>query len=323
MILKAIQVKEYGGPEVLDLVDLDVPEPSLGQVRVEIRAAGVNYIDTYHRTGFYPLDLPFVPGQEAAGYVHAVGDGVEELKEGDRVAYAPQTGSYAQYRVLQADRVVKLPDTVSFELGAAVMLQGMTAHYLAYDTVPLRKGDTVLIHAAAGGVGLLLVQIARRLGARVIGTAGSEEKAERARKRGASEMIIYTEKDFLEEVMRLTDGEGVDVVYDSVGRTTIDKSLECLRVRGTLVSFGQSSGAVPPFELRKLSKRSLYLTRPTLGQYIEKRADLRRRTNDLFRWISEQKLDVRIDSTFPLEKAADAHRKLESRESSGKILLCL
>jgi NADPH:quinone reductase len=321
--LKAIQVKEYGGPEVLNLVDLDAPEPSLGQVRVEIRAAGVNYIDTYHRTGFYPLDLPFIPGQEAAGFVHAVGDGVEEVKEGDRVAYAPHTGSYAQYRVIAADRVVKLPDTVSFELGAAVMLQGMTAHYLAYDTVPLRKGDTVLIHAAAGGVGLLLVQIARRLGARVIGTAGSEEKAERARKRGASEMIIYTEQDFLEEVMRLTDGEGVDVVYDSVGKTTIERSLECLRVRGTLVSFGQSSGAVPPFELRKLSKRSLYLTRPTLGQYIEKRADLRRRTNDLFRWISEQKLDVRIDSTFPLEKAADAHRKLESRESSGKILLCL
>ncbi len=320
--MKAIQVKEYGGPEVLELADVEVPEPTLGQVRVEIRAAGVNYIDTYHRTGLYPLDLPFIPGQEAAGFVHAVGDGVDDLKVGDRVAYASVTGSYAQYRVMPAAQLVKIPDHFSFELAAAVMLQGMTAHYLVHDTVSIDSGDTILAHAAAGGVGLLLVQMAKMKGARVIGTAGSAEKVERARAAGADEMIEYTSDDFLDAVMEMTDGEGVDVVYDSVGQTTFDKSLECLRPRGTMVSFGQSSGPVPPFDIRRLSKKSLNLTRPKLGDYTQNRNELARRANDLVNWIDNQKLDVRIDSTFPLEKAADAHRRIESRQSSGKILLC-
>ena len=320
--MKAIQVKEHGGPEVLELVDLEVPEPTLGQVRVEIRAAGVNYIDTYHRTGLYPLDLPFIPGQEAAGFVHALGDGVDDLKIGDRVAYASVTGSYAQYRVMPATQLVKIPDHFSFELAAAVMLQGMTAHYLVHDTVSIGSGDTILAHAAAGGVGLLLVQMAKMKGARVIGTAGSAEKVERAKAAGADEMIEYTTDDFLDGVMEMTDGEGVDVVYDSVGQTTFDKSLECLRPRGTMVSFGQSSGPVPPFDIRRLSKKSLNLTRPKLGDYTQNRNELVRRANDLVNWIDNQKLDVRIDSTFPLEKAADAHRRIESRQSSGKILLC-
>lgn len=320
--MKAILVSEYGGPEVLELVELDVPEPASGQVRVEIRAAGVNFIDTYHRSGFYPLDLPFIPGQEASGYVHALGDGVEDLKVGDRVAYAPSTGSYAQYRVIPATRLVRIPDHFSFELAAAIMLQGMTAHYLVNDTVALGHGDTILVHAAAGGVGLLLVQMAKMKGARVIGTAGSPEKIDRARAAGADDMILYTEDDFLDEVMELTDGIGVDVVYDGVGRSTFDRSLESLRSRGTMVTFGQSSGPIPPLELRRLSSRSLHLTRPTLGHYIDDRNELVERANDLIRWIDERKLDVRIDSTFPLEKAADAHRRIESRESSGKILLC-
>lgn len=320
--MKAIQVTQYGGPEVLEPVELDVPEPAPGQVRVEIRAAGVNFIDTYHRTGLYPLELPFVPGQEGAGLVHAVGDGVADLKPGDRVAYASVTGSYAQYRVIPASLLVKIPDHFSFELAAAMMLQGMTAHYLAHDTVRIGRGDTVLVHAAAGGVGLLLVQIAKMQGARVIGTAGSEEKIDRAGKAGADHMIPYREKNFLDEVLDLTDGDGVDVVYDSVGESTFERSLECLRTRGTMVSFGQSSGPVPPFDPRVLSKKSLYLTRPKLGDYIQDRNELVGRVNDLVRWVDERKLDVRIDSTFPLEKAADAHRRIESRESSGKILLC-
>ncbi|MDX1584302.1 MAG: quinone oxidoreductase, partial [Thermoanaerobaculia bacterium] len=307
---------------VLELNDLDVPEPATGQVRVEIRAAGVNFIDTYHRTGLYPVDLPYVPGQEAAGFVHAVGDGVEDFKVGDRVVYQAPGGSYAQYRVVTASRLVKVPEHFSFELAAAMMLQGMTAHYLVHDTVGVGRGDTILAHAAAGGVGLLLVQMAKMKGARVIGTAGSQEKIERARSIGADEMILYTESDFLEEVMALTDGEGVDVVYDSVGQSTFDKSLECLRTRGTIVSFGQSSGPVPPFEIRRLSKKSLHLTRPTLTHYTEDRNELVGRVQDLIRWIDEQKLDVKIDSTFPLENAASAHERIESRESSGKILLC-
>lgn len=320
--MKAIQVKKYGGPEVLELAELDVPEPALGQVRVEIRAAGVNFIDTYHRTGLYPLDLPFVPGQEAAGFVHAVGDGVPDLRVGDRVAYASTPGSYAQYRVIPASQVVKIPAHFSFELAAAVMLQGMTAHYLVHDTVRIKRGDTILAHAAAGGVGLLLVQMAKMRGARVIGTAGSQEKIERARSAGADHMIQYTEKDFLHEVLELTDGGGVDVVYDSVGQSTFSKSLECLRTRGTMVSFGQSSGPVPPFDPRALAKKSLYLTRPKLGDYTQDRNELVARANELISWIDDQKLDVRIDSTYSLENAADAHRRIESRESSGKILVC-
>lgn len=320
--MKAIQVSQYGGPEVLEVVELDVPEPASGQVRVEIRAAGVNFIDTYHRTGLYPLDLPFIPGQEAAGFVHAVGDGVDDLKVGDRVAYSSVTGSYAQYRVIPASRLVKIPEHFSFELASAMMLQGMTAHYLVHDTVTIGAGDTILVHAAAGGVGLLLVQMAKMNGARVIGTAGSEEKIDRARAAGADHMIPYRDTDFLDQVLDLTDGEGVDVVFDSVGESTFHKSLESLRPRGTMVTFGQSSGPVPPFDIRILSKKSLHLTRPKLGDYIQDRNELVRRANDLIRWIDQRRLDVRIDSTFPLEQAAEAHRRLESRGSSGKILLC-
>lgn len=319
--MKAIQVERHGGPEVLQSVEIEVPAPKAGQVRIEIRAAGVNYIDTYHRTGLYPLETPFIPGQEAAGFVHAVGDGVEGLKVGDRVAYAPATGSYAQYRVISSDRVVPLPDTISFELAAAVMLQGMTAHYLAHDTVSLRRSHRVLIHAAAGGVGRLFVQIAKMRGATVYGTAGSVEKAEMAREAGADEVILYRETDFAERIRELTDGDGLDVVYDSVGRATFDQSLECLRPRGMLVSFGQASGPVEPLEIRRLSARSLYLTRPTLGHYIASRTDLLRRAADLFTWIGRNQLDVRIDSTFPLERTAEAHRRLESRVAAGKILL--
>lgn len=320
--MKAIQVSSHGGPEVLELTDLEVPEPSHGQIRVEIRAAGVNYIDTYHRTGLYPLDLPFTPGQEGAGFVHAVGDGVEDLKVGDRVVYYAAGGSYSQYRVIPAERVVKIPDHFSFELAAAVMLQGMTAHYLVHDTAPVGQGDTILVHAAAGGVGLLLVQMAKMKGARVIGTAGSDEKVERAKSVGADKVILYTKDDFLEGVMNFTEGEGVNVVFDSVGQSTFDKSLECLKTRGTIVLFGQSSGPVPPFEIRRLARKSLHLTRPSLGHYVESRNELVSRVSDLIRWIDERKLDVRIDCTFPLERAADAHRRIESRESSGKILLC-
>ncbi len=319
--MKAIQVSRSGGPEVLELQDLPIPEPNPGQVRVEIRAAGVNYVDTYHRTGLYPMELPFIPGQEGSGFVNAIGDGVSELKIGDRVAWGSATGSYAQYRIISAEKLVKLPDQVSFELAAAVMLQGMTAHYLTHDTFSLGPDHRVLIHAAAGGVGLLFVQMAKMRGATVYGTAGTPEKADLARGAGADEVILYDREDFAERIQSLTDGEGLDAVYDSVGQATFDKSLECLRARGTLVTFGQSSGPVPPFEIRRLSTRSLYLTRPKLHDYIATREELLRRAGDLFEWIGKGALDVRIDSSFPLEKAADAHRKLESRKSCGKIVL--
>jgi len=320
--MQAIRVHQFGGVEVLGLDQVPLPEPGPGEARVKLEAAGVNYIDIYHRTGQYKGALPLTLGQEGAGVVEAVGPNVTEVKPGDRVAYASQQGAYAQYHVVASWRLATLPDAVSTQQGAAVMLQGMTAHYLCLSTYPLRPGDTALVHAAAGGVGQLLVQIARHCGARVIGTVSTEEKAQLARQAGADEVILYTQADFEAEVKRITGGKGVNVVYDSVGKTTFDKSLNCLRPRGTMVLFGQSSGAVPPLDPQVLNaKGALFLTRPTLGFYIADRQELLNRTNDLFAWMASGELKVRIDQTFPLAQAAKAHRYLEGRQSKGKVLL--
>lgn len=320
--MKAIQVERPGGPEALVMREAALPEPGPGQARVRIHAVGVNYIDIYHRTGLYPLPLPFIPGSEAAGVVDAVGEGVTEVKPGDRVAYAMHRGSYAEYAVVPAWILAPLPDDISFQQGAAAMLQGMTAHYLSRSTFPIRHGHKVLVHAAAGGVGLLLVQMAKALGATVFGTVSTEEKAELAKAAGADHVILYTEREFDEAIKELTGGEGLDCVYDSVGKDTFFKSLKCLKPRGYLVLFGQSSGPVPPVDLQILNSHgSLFVTRPSLSHYILNRDELLQRAGDLFRWIADGTLNLRIDSTFPLEQAADAHRRLESRASSGKILL--
>ena len=320
--MKAIRVDSHGGPEVLRIADVPVPEPGAGEALVKIEATGVNFIDVYHRTGLYPTKPPFVPGMEAAGVVEAIGPGVTEVKPGDRVAYAMQMGSYAEYAAVPAWTLAPLPEAIDASVGAAIMLQGMTAHYLSHSTFPIEPGHRVLIHAAAGGVGRLLVQLAKARGALVYGTAGTDEKAEIARSAGADECIVYTRTDFAEEVKRLTDGAGVHVVYDSVGQATFDKSLACLSPRGYLVLFGQSSGPVPPVDLQVLSRSgSLYVTRPTLGNYMQNRAELLERTGDLFRRIAAGELDVRIDSRFALSEAAEAHRRLEGRGSSGKIIL--
>lgn len=320
--MQAIRVEAPGGPEVLRLAEMATPEPGPGEARVRIHYAGVNYIDTYHRTGAYPIPTPFVPGMEGAGVVDAVGPGVTEVKPGDRVAYAMRMGSYAEYAIVPAWSLAPLPDDVGFDLGAAIMLQGMTAHYLAHSTFPLAPGHRVLIHAGAGGVGRLLVQMAKKCGAIVYTTVGSDAKAELVRSAGADEAIIYTRTDFAEEIQRLTDGQGVDVVYDSVGLTTFEKSLTCLRPRGYLVLFGQSSGAVPPVDLQTLSKHgSLFTTRPTLSHYVQNREELLQRTGDLFSWIAKGELELRIDSVFALADAADAHRHIQSRASAGKLLL--
>jgi NADPH2:quinone reductase len=298
-----------------------LPEPGAGEARVKHAAAGVNFIDIYHRKGQYPGKLPLTLGQEGAGVVDAVGAGVTELKPGDHVAYAGVQGAYAEYAIVPVDRLVPVPDGVTLDLAAAVMLQGMTAHYLTHHTFALKPGDTALIHAAAGGVGQLLVQIAKRRGARVIGTA-SVAKLDLARAAGADEVISYNEEDFEAAVKQLTGGKGVDVVYDSVGKTTFDKSLNCLRRRGYMVLFGQSSGPVPPIDPQILNgKGSLFLTRPTLAHYSATREELLSRTNDLFSWIAAGELKVTIDTTFPLAQAADAHRYLEGRQTKGKVLL--
>ena len=320
--MKAIRIHGFGGPEALSYDDVPIPEPGPGQARVEIAAAGVNFIDTYHRKGLYPGQLPFTLGQEAAGVVDAVGEGVTEVRVGDRVVYASVQGAYAEYAVAPVERLVPIPAGVSFEQAAAAMLQGLTAHYLAYSTYPIRPGDTAVVHAAAGGVGRLLTQIAKRCGARVIATASTEEKAALARSGGADEVIRYTEEDFAAATRRLTGGKGVDVVYDSVGKTTFDQSLSCLRPRGYMVLYGQSSGPVPPLDPQILNaKGSLFLTRPTLGHYIATREELLWRTRDLFGWSAAGELDVRIDVTFPLDQAAEAHRYLEDRQTKGKVLL--
>lgn len=320
--MKAVRVHQYGGPEVLSYDEIAAPEPRDGEALVQIEATGVNFIDTYRRTGNYPVPTPFVLGEEAAGTITAVGPGVADLRVGQRVAYAGVLGAYADYATVPAARLVPLPDGISAAQAAAVMLQGMTAHYLLYSAYPVKSGDTVLIHAAAGGAGLLLVQMARRLGARVLGTVSTEAKAALAYGAGANEVILYSQTDFEQEVKRLTDGRGVDVVYDSVGLTTFEKSLNCLRPRGYMVLFGQSSGPVPPVNPQILNaKGSLYLTRPTLGHYIASRADLLERAGAVLGWIAAGELHVRIDQEFPLAEAPAAHRKLESRATSGKVLL--
>ncbi|MBC8075104.1 MAG: quinone oxidoreductase [Chloroflexales bacterium] len=320
--MRAIRVHQPGGAEALVYDEVPLPEPGSGAVRVKLVASGVNFIDIYHRTGLYKLPLPFILGQEGAGTVDAVGEGVRDFKPGDRVAYASVQGSYAEYVVVPAAKLVPVPDATSLELAAAVMLQGMTAHYLAHSTYALKPGDTALVHAAAGGVGLLLVQIAKRLGATVIGTVSTDEKAQLARAAGADQIVRYDSEDFEAAARQHTGGAGVHVVYDSVGRTTFDKSLNSLRPRGTMVLFGQSSGPVPPVDLNILNpKGSLFVTRPSLGYYTATRDELLWRAGDLLRWIGAGELDVRIDRTVPLAQAAEAQRALESRATSGKVLL--
>ncbi|HUF72789.1 MAG TPA: quinone oxidoreductase [Gammaproteobacteria bacterium] len=321
--MKAVRVHEHGGPEVMRLDEIELPSPGPGQVRVEIAAAGVNFIDVQFRTGGYATPaLPFTLGMEGAGTVTAIGEGVTEVKLGARVAYAMVPGSYAASAIVPASRLVGLPDGIDFESAAAAMLQGMTAHYLTHSTYALKPGDSVLVHAAAGGVGLLLTQIARKQGARVFGTVGNREKAAIARAAGAEAVIIYTEEDFEAEVKRLTDGEGVNVVYDSVGRDTFDRSLDCLKPRGYLVLLGFTSGPVAPFDPALLgAKGSLFLTRPGLPKYIATREELLGRAGDLFRWIESGELKLDIDRVLPLAEAADAHRALESRATTGKLLL--
>ena len=320
--MKAVRVHKYGGPEVLTIDDIPVPEPKAGEARVKIEAIGVNYVDIYQRTGLYPLQTPFTLGNEGAGVVDAIGDGVTEVKKGDRVAYAMVPGSYAEYAIVPAWRLAPVPVNIDAKSAAAIMLQGMTAHYLTRSTYPLKQAEVALAHAAAGGVGLLLIQLAKMLSARVIGTVSTEQKAELAKQAGADDVILYTQTDFLAEIKKLTDGKGVHVVYDSVGATTFDKSLDCLRPRGYLVLFGQSSGPVPPFDPGKLAtKGSLFLTRPSLAHYTLTRAELLQRSGDLFSWIESEKLRLRVESTFPMAEAAEAHRQLEGRKTTGKLVL--
>ena len=320
--MKAVRVHAPGGPEALRYEDVPQPTPGAGQVLVKVEAAGVNFIDVYQRTGHYKVELPFTLGQEAAGVVTAVGSGVTDVAVGARVAYAAVLGAYAEYATVPADRVVVLPDGVSSKQGAAAMLQGMTAHYLASTTYPLKPGDSCLVHAAAGGVGLLLCQIAKLRGARVIGTVSTREKAELARDAGADEVIRYTEQDFEAEVKRLTNGAGLQVIYDSVGKTTFEKGLNCLAHRGMMVLYGQSSGPVGPFDPQVLSQKgSLFLTRPTIVHYIATRAELLARAGEVLGWIKSGRLKVRIDREVPLAQAAEAHRLLEGRKTTGKVLL--
>jgi NADPH:quinone reductase len=318
----AIRVHQFGGPDVLVCEQVEAPEPGAGEARVRIEFAGVNFIDTYQRSGQYSMPLPFTPGVEAAGVVDAVGADVDGLRPGDRVVYALQPGSYAEYAALPAWKLVRIPDGITTEQAAAVMLQGLTAHYLCASTYPLQAGETALVHAAAGGVGQLLVQLARQRGARVIATVSTEEKAQLAREAGADEVILYTHSDFEQETRRLTDGQGVAVVYDGVGKTTFDQGLNCLQPRGYMVLYGQASGAVPPLDPQILnSKGSLFLTRPSLGHYMANRDELLERANELFSSMLNGKLRVRIDETFPLAQAAVAHRYLEARQTKGKVLL--
>ena len=320
--MKAIQVKQTGGPEVLQLADLPSPKPKSDEALVKIAASGVNFIDTYQREGRYKVALPFILGQEAAGVVTEVGAEVKSVKRGDRVSWTGVLGTYAEYAAVPADRLVPIPGGVTDQEAAAAMLQGMTAHYLSHNTFPLKKGQTALIHAAAGGVGLLLVQMAHNIGARVIGTVSTEEKAALARQAGADEIILYTKSDFETETKRLTDGKGVDVVYDGVGKTTFEKGLNVLRPRGYMVLFGGSSGAVPPLDLIQLStKGSLFVTRPTLGHYIATTEELRDRSSAVFTMIAEGKLNLRVEHSYKLADAQQAHRDLQGRKTTGKLLL--
>jgi NADPH2:quinone reductase len=320
--MKAIRVNAPGGPEVLRYEDVAEPTPKAGEATVKVDAAGINYIDVYQRSGQYKLAMPLTLGLEAGGTVTAVGPNVTEVKVGDKVAYTGVAGAYAQYAVVPSARLVTLPAGLSTRQGAAAMLQGLTAHYLACSTYPLKSGDTCLVHAAAGGVGLLLCQIARMRGARVIGTVSTEDKAKLAREAGASDVILYTKQDFETEVKRLTDGKGLQVVYDSVGQTTFDKGFNCLAPRGMMALYGQSSGPVGPFDLGVLNaKGSLFVTRPSLNHHIITRAELLERSNELLGWIRDGRLKLRTEFEFPLKDAADAHRALEGRKTTGKVLL--
>jgi NADPH:quinone reductase len=320
--MRAIRVHETGEAEQMRLDEVPLPVPKAGEVLVRVEAAGINFIDTYQRSGLYPVPLPFTPGLEVAGTVSAIGADVTGFKLGDRVATARASGGYADQAIVPGAHLVPIPETVSFQQAAALLLQGLTAHYLACDTFSLKPRDHALVHAAAGGVGLLLVQIAKLRGARVIGTVGSEDKGRLAREAGADEIVIYTRDDFAAAVRRFTDGRGVDVVYDGVGKDTFEGSLNSLRPRGLLASFGNASGPVAPFSPLILSQKgSLYFTRPTLAHYTQSTAELRSRTDDLFRWLAAGELRVRIGATFPLPAAAEAHRALEGRRTTGKVLL--
>lgn len=320
--MKAIRVHTPGEADVMVYEETATPEPKAGEARVRIEAAGLNFIDIYQRRGWYPLSSPFTPGMEAAGVVDAVGPDVTEVAVGDRVAYTMQVGSYAEAAVVPAWKLAPLPDAVSMEAAAAVMLQGLTAHYLTRSTFPLQPGNVALIHAAAGGVGLLLVQMAKQCGARVIGTVSTEEKAALARAAGADDVILYSQVDFAQAVVDLVGPHALDVVYDSVGQDTFDKGLDLLKPRGYMVLFGQASGPVAPVDPQILNQKgSLFLTRPSLGAYILDRAELLARTDDLFRWIADGALDVRIDQTFSLADAPDAHRYMEARQTKGKVVL--
>jgi len=320
--MKTVRVHEYGGVEVLKYEDVSMPEPGEGEVRVKIEAAGVNFIDIYHRIGRYQGSLPLTLGLEGGGVVDALGSNVTDVKPGDRVAYAGVQGSYAEYAIAPAWKLIQIPSEVDIQRATAAMLQGITAHYLTHSTYPLKQGETILVHAAGGGTGQLLVQMAKLIGVHVIGTVSTEEKAALALEAGADEVINYVEKDFETEVKRLTNNAGVDVVYDSVGKDTFEKSLNCIRRRGYMVLFGQSSGSAPSMDPQILNpKGSLFLTRPTIGHYIADRAELSGRVNDLFNWMAIDRLKVRIDQTFPLSNSAEAHQYLEARKTKGKLLL--
>ncbi len=320
--MRAIKALRYGGPETLVEHTSETPEPTPQQVRIRIEACGVNFIDIYHRTGLYPSKEPVSLGVEGAGVIEALGSEVRDFKVGDRVAWSDVPGSYATHVCAPTQRLVAVPDAVSSEAAAALMLQGMTAHYLSHDTFPLKPGDTCLVHAAAGGVGLLLCQLAKRRGAQVIGTVSTDAKAQLAQAAGAAHVIVYSEKDFGLELLTITGGSGVQVVYDSVGKDTWERSLHCLAPRGMLVLFGQSSGSVPPFDPALLAKSgSLFLTRASLAHYVSTREDLLRRSGDLLSWLAEGELSVRVDRSLPLRAAAEAHSLLESRQTTGKLLL--
>jgi NADPH2:quinone reductase len=321
--VRAIQVKKTGGPEVLELVEIAAPKPAAGQVLVKVVASGVNFIDTYLREGRYPAELPFVPGQEGAGTVVELGEGVSGFAMGDRVAWTGTRGTYAEMACAPVESLLKVPAGMSVEDAAAVLTQGLTAHYLAYDTYPIQADDTVLVHAGAGGVGLLLTQMAKALGARVIATVSTEEKAELSRAAGADFVILYTKENFADAVRKFTGGEGLPVVYDSVGKTTFEDSLKCLRPRGLMALYGASSGAVPAMDPIRLMAGSLYLTRPTLKDYIQTRAELERRAEEVFGWVASGKLKVRVGQRYSLEDAEQAHRDLEGRKTTGKVLLVM
>ncbi len=319
--MRAIQIEKTGGPEVLELKELPLPKPASGQVLVKIEACGVNFIDTYLREGRYPATLPFIPGQEAAGVVVEVGEGVSGFKAGDRVAWNGTRGTYAEYACAPASDLLHVPEGMSTEHAAAVLLQGLTAHYLAYSTYAIQHGDTVLVHAGAGGVGLLLTQMAKMLGATVIATVSTEEKAELSRGAGADKVVLYTQESFADAVKAFTGGAGLPVVYDSVGKTTFEESLKCLRPRGLMALYGASSGAVPAMDPIRLMAGSLFLTRPTLKDYVQTRAELERRAEDVFGWVASGALSVRIGARYALEDAEQAHRDLSGRKTTGKVLL--